>query len=50
MDELAMKKQEIEAKAQLEMIKMGQKQQLDGTKLGVEIAKSRREMMKKTKE
>jgi len=50
MDELAMKKQELEAKAQLEMIKLGQKQQLDGTKLGVEIAKSRREMMNKTKE
>jgi hypothetical protein len=50
MDELAMKKQELEANAQLEMIKLGQKQQLDGTKLGVEIAKSRREMMKKTKE
>ena len=50
MDELTMKKQEIEAKAQLEMIKLSQKQQLDGTKLGVEIAKSRREMMKKTKE
>lgn len=50
MDELAMKKQELEAKAQLEMIKLGQKQQLDGAKLGVDIAKSRREMMKKTKE
>lgn len=50
MDELAMKKQDLEAKAQLEMIKLGQKQQLDGAKLGVDIAKSRREMMKKTKE
>ena len=50
MDELAMKKQELEAKAQLEMIKLGQKQQLDGYKLGVDIAKSRREMMNKTKE
>jgi hypothetical protein len=50
MDELAMKKQEIEAKAQLEMIKLGQKQQLDGVKLGVEIAKSRRETPKNTKE
>jgi hypothetical protein len=50
MDELTMKKQELEAKAQLEMIKLGQKQQLDGAKLGVDIAKSRREMMKKTKE
>jgi len=50
MDELAMKKQEIEAKAQLEMIKLGQKQQLDGVKIGVEIAKSRRETPKKTKE
>jgi len=50
MDELAMKKQELEANAQLEMIKLGQKQQLDGVKLGVEIAKSRREATKKTKE
>ena len=50
MDELGMKKQEIEAKAQLEMIKLGQKQQLDGVKIGVEIAKSRREAAKKTKE
>ena len=50
MDELTMKKQELEAKAQLEMIKLGQKQQLDGAKLGVDIAKSRREMLKKKKE
>ncbi len=50
MDELAMKKQELEANAQLEMIKLGQKQQLDGVKIGVEIAKSRREAAKKTKE
>ena len=58
MDELAMKKQEIEAKAQLDFIKTTKeinenrenrqlKQQLDGAKLGVDIAK---EMMKKTKE
>jgi hypothetical protein len=45
-----MKKQELEAKAQLEMIKLGQKQQLDGYKLGVDIAKTRREAAKKTKE
>lgn len=50
MDELGMKKQELEAKAQLEMIKLGQKQQLDGYKLGVDIAKTRREAAKKTKE
>ena len=58
MDELAMKKQELEAKAQLDFIKTTKeinenrenrqlKQQLDGAKLGVDIAK---EMMKKTKE
>jgi hypothetical protein len=50
MDELAMKKQELEAKAQLDNDQIRQKQQLDGAKLGVDIAKSRREMMKKTKE
>ena len=60
-DELGLKKQDMESRAELEMIKITEqakrkdkeadlKERLEGTKIGVDIAKSRQMFNKKTKE
>jgi hypothetical protein len=60
-DELNLKKQEMETRAELEMVKLTEgakrkdqelrlKEQLEGTKIGVDIAKTKHTMNKKTKE
>jgi hypothetical protein len=59
-DELALKKQELESKMEMDMVKLTEqnkvkareimsREQLEGTKIGVDIAKTKHAMNKKSK-